>query len=72
MALGIPYDGSDVDIWSAGCIFAELFLGEMLFPADNPIQQFRLIVRELGDLPEEITGLLDTNVSVVMLDSAVL
>eukprot|EP00116_Pleurobrachia_bachei_P016955 sb/3477217/ len=65
VALGLEYDGSDVDIWSAGCIFAELFMGEMLFPARSLYDQFMLIVRELGEPPEEITGQQDTNVSVV-------
>eukprot|EP00116_Pleurobrachia_bachei_P003602 sb/3463864/ len=62
VALGLEYDGSDVDIWSAGCIFAELFLGEILFPARNMYEQFMLIVRELGEPPEEMTGQQDTNV----------
>ena len=69
VALGLPYHARwyDVDIWSAGCIFAELFLGEMLFPVNNDWELFRLIVRELGEPPEEITGLLDINVSVFMI-----
>ncbi|KAJ5045731.1 MAPK protein hog1 [Penicillium rubens] len=43
-----------VDIWSAGCIFAELLLGEPLFPGKNHINQFCVITDLLGNPPEEV------------------
>ncbi|KAJ5964381.1 uncharacterized protein N7479_004257 [Penicillium vulpinum] len=43
-----------VDIWSAGCIFAELLLGEPLFPGKNHINQFCVITDILGNPPEEV------------------
>lgn len=43
-----------VDVWSAGCIFAELLLGEPLFPGTNHINQFCVITDLLGNPPEEV------------------
>ncbi|KAJ9489498.1 hypothetical protein VN97_g3785 [Penicillium thymicola] len=43
-----------VDIWSAGCIFAELLLGEPLLPGTNHINQFCVITDLLGNPPEEV------------------
>ncbi|KAF7524481.1 hypothetical protein PCG10_005741 [Penicillium crustosum] len=43
-----------VDMWSAGCIFAELLLGEPLFPGTNHIDQFCVITDLLGNPPEEV------------------
>jgi len=43
-----------VDIWSAGCIFAELLMGEPLFPGKNHINQFCVITDLLGSPPEEV------------------
>lgn len=42
------------DIWSAGCIFAELLLGKPLFPGTNHINQFCVITDLLGNPPEEV------------------
>jgi len=41
------YDGK-VDVWSVGCIFAELFLRKPLFPGGNHLEQLRLIFSMLG------------------------
>ncbi|KAJ5170415.1 bZIP transcription factor bZIP-1 [Penicillium coprophilum] len=43
-----------VDMWSAGCIFAELLLGEPLFPGTNHINQFCVITDLLGNPPEGV------------------
>jgi p38 MAP kinase len=53
-----------VDIWSAGCIFAELLMGEPLFPGKNHINQFCVITDLLGSPPEEvIANITSENVS---------
>ena len=53
-----------VDIWSAGCIFAELLMGEPLFPGKNHINQFCVITELLGSPPEEvIANITSENVS---------
>jgi len=37
MLYGSKYYGGGVDIWSAGCIFAELFIKRPVFPGDTEI-----------------------------------
>ena len=37
-----------VDVWSLGCIFAELLLGKPLFPGKNVVNQLELITDLLG------------------------
>jgi cyclin-dependent kinase 7 len=39
---------SAVDIWSIGCIFAELMLRTPYLPGDGEIQQLDLIFKALG------------------------
>jgi serine/threonine protein kinase len=50
MLVGEGY-GEFVDIWSAGCIFAELLQGKALFPGQNDIHQFHIITEMLGHPP---------------------
>lgn len=42
------------DIWSAACIFAEMLLGEPLFLGKNHIDQFCVITKLLGSLPDHV------------------
>jgi nemo like kinase len=50
------YTGS-VDLWSIGCIFAELLGRRILFQAQGPIEQLNLIIDLLGTpSPEEMKG----------------
>lgn len=37
-----------VDVWSIGCIFAEMVRGSPLFPGTNEADQLKLIFRALG------------------------
>ena len=37
-----------IDIWSAGCTFAELLSKNYLFPGDNYLSQIKLIIELLG------------------------
>jgi len=43
-----------VDMWSAGCIFAELLTKKALFPGDSEIDQLFKIFRQLGTPTEDI------------------
>lgn len=44
-----------IDVWSAGCIFAELLQGEALFPGQNDIHHFHIITEILGTPSETVT-----------------
>jgi len=41
-----------IDVWSVGCIFAELLARGPLFPGEDYIQQLRLICEKLGRPPD--------------------
>jgi p38 MAP kinase len=43
----------EVDIWSAGCIFAEMLEGKPLFPGKDHINQFSIITELLGTPPDD-------------------
>lgn len=47
--LGIPYDVA-IDMWSFGCILAELYTGYPLFPGENEVEQLACIM-EICSLP---------------------
>ncbi|XP_034360651.1 cyclin-dependent kinase 3 isoform X1 [Arvicanthis niloticus] len=46
--LGSKFYSTAVDIWSIGCIFAEMVTGKALFPGDSEIDQLFRIFRTLG------------------------
>ena len=37
-----------IDVWSSGCVFAELLLGAPLFPGDSGVDQLVEIIKVLG------------------------
>jgi len=41
------YD-AEVDVWSAGCIFAEMMIRKPIFPGGNHLEQLRIIFEILG------------------------
>ncbi|KAJ2808692.1 MAPK protein hog1 [Coemansia furcata] len=43
-----------VDIWSAGCILAEMFEGTPLFPGKDHVHQFSIITELLGTPPDDV------------------
>ncbi|XP_054951250.1 dual specificity tyrosine-phosphorylation-regulated kinase 4 isoform X4 [Pan paniscus] len=45
--LGHPYDMA-IDMWSLGCITAELYTGYPLFPGENEVEQLACIMEVLG------------------------
>jgi len=50
--LGTKFYTTAVDIWSIGCIFAEMVKGRALFPGDSEIDQLFRIFRTMGT-PDE-------------------
>jgi serine/threonine protein kinase len=44
-----------IDVWSLGCIFAELLGTKPLFPGDDYIHQLRIIVDILGVYPTAVS-----------------
>jgi len=39
---------SQIDVWSAGCVLAELLLGQPIFPGDSGVDQLVEIIKVLG------------------------
>ncbi|XP_047190218.1 homeodomain-interacting protein kinase 2-like isoform X2 [Scophthalmus maximus] len=60
--LGFPFTEA-IDMWSLGCLAAELFLGRMLYPGSCEYDIIRNIVEIQGQLPDNIltTGLKTCN-----------
>ncbi|XP_011188678.1 cyclin-dependent kinase 2 [Zeugodacus cucurbitae] len=52
--LGTKYYATGMDIWSLGCIFAEMIMKRSLFPGDSEIDQLYRIFRTLGTPDENI------------------
>lgn len=42
---------SSIDMWSFGCIMAEICTGRILFPGSSDIEQLMLIVEAIGEAP---------------------
>lgn len=51
-----------VDVWSIGCIFAELITGNPLFPGIDHIDQFHKIIQMLGSPGDSFLAALPNNV----------
>ncbi|KAG8068372.1 hypothetical protein GUJ93_ZPchr0005g14461 [Zizania palustris] len=54
--LGIPYD-QKIDIWSLGCILAELYTGEVLFPNESVQIILARIIGTIGPINMEMLAL---------------
>lgn len=52
--LGATHYSTPVDIWSVGCIFAELSRRQPLFPGDSELQQLLHIFKLLGTPNEDV------------------
>lgn len=49
------YD-TEVDLWSVGCILAEMIEGKPLFPGRDHVHQFSIITELLGSPPPDVIG----------------
>ncbi|KAI1716665.1 protein kinase domain-containing protein [Ditylenchus destructor] len=59
--LGIGYS-ANVDVWSIGCIFAELIVGRVLFPGTDHVDQWTKIVEIVGTPGSHFTQKLQNTV----------
>ena len=51
------------DIWSTGCVMAELMLGQPLFPGESGIDQLVEIIKVLGTPTRDQIKTMNPNVS---------
>lgn len=51
--LGLTY-GTPIDMWSLGCILAELYTGYPLFPGENEVEQLACLMEVLGPPPDDL------------------
>ncbi|VDM76433.1 unnamed protein product [Strongylus vulgaris] len=61
--LGIPYS-EKVDIWSVGCIFAEMINHRVLFPGLDRVDQWTKIINVMGTPSEDFISQLGSSASV--------
>ncbi|XP_046581887.1 stress-activated protein kinase JNK-like isoform X1 [Haliotis rubra] len=59
--LGMGYK-ANVDIWSVGCIMAELIRGTVMFPGSDHIDQWNKIIEQLGTPSQDFMNRLQSTV----------
>lgn len=62
LIFGHQYYTTAVDVWSVGCIFAEMMLGQPAFRGENSQQQLQSIVTILGSPVERELTMLEKNI----------
>ncbi|KAA8647087.1 mitogen-activated protein kinase mpkC [Aspergillus tanneri] len=61
--------GLRVDVWSAGCIFAEMLRGVPLFPGADQLNQLNLTTDAIGDPPQEFIDRITSKITREFVDS---
>uniref|UniRef100_W5LV98 Mitogen-activated protein kinase 7 n=1 Tax=Lepisosteus oculatus TaxID=7918 RepID=W5LV98_LEPOC len=56
LMLSLHHYSLAIDMWSVGCIFAEMLGRRQLFPGKNYVHQLQLILSVLGTPPEGVIG----------------
>ncbi|XP_072523659.1 mitogen-activated protein kinase 7 isoform X2 [Salminus brasiliensis] len=56
LMLSLHHYSLAIDLWSVGCIFAEMLGRRQLFPGKHYVHQLQLILSVLGTPPESIVG----------------
>ncbi|KAI4320239.1 hypothetical protein MLD38_033740 [Melastoma candidum] len=59
LLLGATQYGVGVDLWSTGCILAELFAGEPILPGRTEVQYKRQLAEKFTDLPPVAVALIE-------------
>lgn len=54
---------NSIDVWSVGCVMAELLLGQPLFPGDSGVDQLVEIIKVLGTPTREMIHTMNPNYS---------
>ncbi|KAM8704676.1 hypothetical protein ACLKA7_009179 [Drosophila subpalustris] len=55
LIFGATQYSTKIDMWSAGCVLAELLLGQLIFPGDSGVDQIVEIVKVMGTpTPEQL------------------
>ncbi|XP_076241116.1 cyclin-dependent kinase-like 4 [Calliopsis andreniformis] len=62
LLVGDPRYGKGVDVWAAGCLFAEMMTGSPLFPGDSDVDQLHKITSVLGGLCTKHQALINRNI----------
>lgn len=55
--LAVPYT-SAIDMWSFGCILAELYTGFPIFPGESESEQMAMIMELIGEPPADLIEVL--------------
>jgi len=55
VVLGLPYDGR-IDVWSCGCVLAEMFTGDVTFQNDSIVSMLSRIEAICGPFPRHMIG----------------
>ncbi|CAI7572480.1 unnamed protein product [Penicillium viridicatum] len=58
-----------VDIWSTGCILAEMLLGKALLPGTDNVHHFKLITEMFGKPPKEIMETVYSDITMQFVNS---
>ncbi|KAK3529237.1 hypothetical protein QTP70_021910 [Hemibagrus guttatus] len=56
LLLSLHHYSLAIDLWSVGCIFAEMLGRKQLFPGKHYVHQLQLILSVLGTPPESVVG----------------
>jgi len=51
--MGLPY-GLPIDMWSFGCIMAELFVGTPIFASENEKDHMSMVIEIIGMPPKAL------------------
>jgi mitogen-activated protein kinase 15 len=63
MLLGSRSYSKPTDVWSVGCIIAELLMGKPIFPGDSTLHQLEKIVEFTGTPSKESIASLESEVA---------
>lgn len=63
LIFGATEYNNSIDVWSVGCVMAELLLGQPLFPGESGVDQLVEIIKVLGTPTREMIHTMNPNYS---------